>query len=81
MIEIVEIIGLQRVLILSAAEAAADAEVLDGLQVERSAGNLGGLRANARDDLIGAEFAFVERLELREHARGAAAAAAAGEGR
>src|SRR5215470_8892686 len=60
--------------------AAADAEILNGLQIECRAGHALALAANASDNFVGAEFAFAERLELREHARGAAAAAAAGEG-
>ena len=38
--EVVEIIGLQSVLVLSGAAAAADAEVLDGLEIENSTGKL-----------------------------------------
>src|SRR5712692_2484203 len=78
--EVNEIVGLQSVLVLSAAKAAADAEILDGLQVQGGAGNFGSLRTNARDDLINVELALTERLELAEHARRAATAAAAGEG-
>src|SRR5713226_8428194 len=78
--EVREVIGLESVLVLSATETAAYAEILDGLQVQSGAGNLGGFRADASDDLIDAELAFVERLELAEHASRTAAAAAAGEG-
>ena len=74
--KISEIVALERVLILSAAKTAADAEILDGLQVEGGSWNFGRLRTNACDDLIHAELAFAERLELAEHASGAAAAAA-----
>src|SRR3981081_2169317 len=77
--EVDEIVCLERVLKLSAAETATDAEILDGLQIKSGARNPGGFRANAADDLIRAEFAFAERLELGEHARGAATVAAAGE--
>src|SRR5216683_3471020 len=78
--EVREVIGLESVLVLSATETAADAEILDGLQVQRGAGNLCCFRTNAGDDLIHAELAFAERLELAEHASGAAAAAATGKG-
>src|SRR5260370_35874095 len=77
--EVREVIGLESVLVLSATETAADAEILDGLQVQRGAGNLRRFRTNASDDLIDAELAFAERLELAEHTSGAAAATAAGE--
>src|ERR1700674_1609092 len=76
--EIGEIISLERVLILSPAKTATDAEVLNGLQVQSSAGNSGSLGADPRDDLIDAELALAERLELAENAGGAAAAAPAG---
>src|SRR5712692_8353540 len=79
--EVFEIVGLQGVLVLRTTKASTHAEILDSLQVQSGAGNLRGLRANASDDLIGADFALAERLELSEHARGAATAAAASEGR
>src|SRR6266487_5406212 len=78
--EVFEAVRLQSVLVLCATKAATHAEILDSLQVQSGAGNLRGLRANPGDDLIGAEFPLAERLELGEHARGASAAAAAGEG-
>src|SRR2546422_8591492 len=78
--EVFETVGLQSVLVLRASKAATHAEILDSLQVQSGAGNLRGLRANPGDDLIGADLALAERLELGEHARGAATAAAAGEG-
>ena len=52
--ELAEIVCLQRVLILSAAETAAHADVLNGLQVQPCPGNFGSLRADARDHLINA---------------------------
>src|SRR5713226_1519364 len=73
MSEIIEIVGLQRVLILRGAAAAADAEVLNGLQIQSGSGNSGSLGAESRDDLVGAKLSHVERLELSEHARRAAA--------
>src|SRR4029077_8763852 len=61
------------------AAAAADAEILNGLQIQSGAGDSTGLGADARDDLVGASFSLVARFELREQPRRAAAAAAAGE--
>ncbi len=80
MIQIVEVVGLQGVLILGATEPTANAEVLHRLQKERSAGNFRGLAADARDHLIGGDFTFVQRLQLREHPRGASAISAADKG-
>src|SRR4029077_16655269 len=74
-----EIVGLERVLILRGASPPADAEILNGLQVQSGAGDSTGLGADARDDLVGAQLPHLKRLELREQARRAAAAAAAGE--
>src|SRR5262249_2071682 len=53
-------------------------EVLDGLKVQRRTRNMRARLANTRDNLVGAQFAFAERLKLSEHAGGAAAAAASG---
>src|SRR5215510_6486400 len=78
--EIGEIVRLQSVLVLSAAHAPAHAEILNGLQVKSGAGNLCGFRADPGNHLIGAEFAFAERLKLAKHARGTSPAAATGEG-
>src|ERR1041384_5484762 len=80
MSEIREVVCLQSVLILRAAHAPAHVEVLSGLQVQGGAGNLRGGPANARYDLVNADFPFAEWLELAKHARSASSAAAAGEG-
>ena len=53
---------LQRVLILRAAESAADAEVLRGLQKSVAPGILASLAAQARDHLIGADFRSLSGL-------------------
>src|SRR5712692_2690688 len=78
--EVSEVVGLECVLILGAAKTAADAKVLNGLKEKRGAWNASGFRTNARNDLINGELAVAERLELAEHAGGAAAAAATGKG-
>src|SRR2546423_8038795 len=78
MCEIVEIVGLQGVLILCTTHAAAGAEVLNGLQIQSCAGNSVSLGADPRDDLVGAQLPLVERFKLSEHARGAATAASSG---
>ena len=65
---------------MRAGESSAHVEVLSGLQVQGGAWDFGGSSANACDDLINADFAFAERLELAKHACSAATAAAAGEG-
>ncbi len=78
--QVAKVVGLECVLILGTAKTAADVEILGALQVQGGAGNFGTLRTNARDDLVDGELALAERLELAEHARGAATAAATGEG-
>jgi len=60
--KIVQIVGLQSVLVLRAAETAANGEVLDGLQKKHSPGHMRTGLANAADHLVGAEFSLVERL-------------------
>ena len=81
-VEIVDILGLQRVLILRVALAAAGAQILDGGEIKAAAGDLGELRPQPRDHLIDAD-ALRQRLERNEHVAGidlriAAAAADAG---
>src|SRR5437867_3755125 len=71
---------LQSVLVLSAAHAPANVEVLSSLHVQSGARNLRGRPANARDHLVNADLAFAKRLQLAKHACGAAAASATGEG-
>ena len=61
-VEVFQIVGLERVLILRAAEATTNVDVLHRLQVKSGAGDIGGLRAQASDDVVGAELAFVEGL-------------------
>ena len=67
MSEVAEIVRLQRVLVLRGAAAAADAEILHGLEIKNSAGNLGSGFADAGNDFVGANLAFAERLELAKH--------------
>src|SRR6266481_3659123 len=52
--EVAEIVRLKRVLILRAAEASPNIEVLTSLQVQGSTRDFGSLPTNARDDLINA---------------------------
>src|SRR6266436_8197697 len=58
--EVAEIVRLKRVLILSAAETASNADVLNCLQEQGGAGDFGTLRANARDDLINSQLALIK---------------------
>jgi len=66
MSEIVEIVGLESVLILRGAAAPTHGKVLNGLQVQSGAGNSSSLGADARDDLVGAQLPLAERFELGE---------------
>ena len=60
----------QRVLVLGAAETAADRDVLPGLHEELGAFDRGDLGPQALDDLVRAHVALVMRLQLNEHPRG-----------
>ena len=63
-VQLVRVGIFQRVLVLGAADAVIDREILHRLHVERDAGDLGQLRLQAADDLGGGDFAHVERLEV-----------------
>ena len=80
-VQLVEVVALERVLILGIAGHPADAEVLDGLEVRRRARHPGELAAQSRDHLVGADPPFPEQLELDEHTPGVPGgpASAAGE--
>ena len=67
----------KRVLILPARDAAADRDVLRGLQEQRDAFEPGDLRAQPRDDLRGACAALLVRLQPDKEARGVERVAAA----
>ena len=58
-----DVVRLNGVLVERVAAAAADAEVLRGLQKGRGDGQAVQLGAQAVDDLHGADLALVERLE------------------
>jgi len=68
---------LQRVLVLRARGAAADADVLRRLQVELGALHLVELGLEAADDLVGGDVALVARLQGDVHAAGVERVAAA----
>ena len=63
LVQLVEIGILQSVLILRVAGAAADGDVLRGLQEQLHAWNMGELAAQPIDDLVGGSVALTERLE------------------
>ena len=70
MVQRVQVVALDRVLILGGRLSAADAHVLHRLQEQRGARHHRELRTQAIDDLIGARFALRERLQGDEHAPG-----------
>ena len=80
-VEVVEVVGLQRELILRVARAAADADVLRRPEEQSVApGTLAELAAQPRDDCVGVDLALGERLQRDEHAGPCSRrAAAAGE--
>src|SRR5262249_23753199 len=78
-VEVGDVFRLESVLILRAAETAADTQVLHRLHEQLRAGNLGSLAAQASDYLVGAHFSFIQWLQLSEHARSACPVPAAGE--
>ena len=85
LIQLVQVVALDRVLVLGGALPAADPHVLDGLEDEGRPGDLGELRPKPVDDLRGRDVSLVARLEGDEDApgvgRGAAAAAREGDHR
>ena len=81
-VQIVQVVILQRVLVLRVAGASADVDVLNRLQEQLDAGDTRQLGAQAIDDLVGGGFALAAGLERDEHAAhvgGGTTAAAAGE--
>src|SRR5947207_15952572 len=68
--EVPEIVRLKSALDPSAPKAAADVEILDGLQTERGAWNPDGFRAHAGDDLVGTDLAPAEWLDIAEQSHG-----------
>jgi hypothetical protein len=82
-VEILDVVRLQRVLVLRVALAAAGTQILHGGEVQASPGDLRELRPQPRDHLIHGRVALRQRLERNEHRAGvdlriAAAAADAG---
>src|ERR1041385_3612272 len=61
--QLIEIAGLQRILELGAAHAAADTDILHRNEKNVQPGNLRQLRTQAANNLIGAELAIAHRLE------------------
>ena len=59
---------LERELILRAADAVLDRQVLHRLHVQRDAGDVGELRLQPADDVDGARVALVERLQVDQDA-------------
>ena len=57
------VVGLQRVLVERIAAPAADAQILRRLQKRRGYGQAVHLGPQTIDDLLGADFAFIQRLE------------------
>src|SRR5690242_17788350 len=77
--QIGKIVRLQGVLVLSATESPPNAQVLNCLQIQSSPRDFRGLRTDASNHLVDANFSFAERFELTIHPGGASTAAAAGE--
>ncbi len=75
----VQVVGLQCVLVLGVAGAAANPDILHRLHEQVGAGNVAELAAQACNHLVCRELAFRQRLESDEHVA-AIALAAAGEG-
>src|ERR1700690_3016719 len=66
--QLVQVSGLERVLILRSRRSTSHAHVLNGVQVEDDAIDARELLPQVRDDLIGARLALALRLEPDEHA-------------
>src|SRR5262245_28804808 len=68
--EVLHVVALQCVLVLRVARAAAHTQVLHGLKVERDRGNTSKLLTQPRNDLVGGDLAFCQRLQSEKHAAG-----------
>ena len=79
-VQCIEVVSLQRVLILSVGTTSADTDVLSGLKDHGGSRIVGKLRPDARDHLIGRDLTLRERLQCNEQARLVAGRAAAREG-
>ena len=66
MVQLAEIRGLQRILVLSLAAAAPYPNILRGLQIQRDPFHSGKLAPQPPDHLIRAHLAFGKRLEGHE---------------
>ena len=82
MVQLAEVVVLERELEERVAEPATHADVLDRLEEAARAGDPRELRSQARDDVVGAELPFRERLQRDEQpSRVARSLVAAGESR
>ena len=68
--EILNVVALERVLILGVGATAADAQVLHRLQIKIHSGKLRQLAAQPADDPIGTDASLVQRLKSDEHIPG-----------
>ena len=68
--ELVQVVALHGELVLRAAGAAADAEILHALEKQARARDVRELGAKTRHDRVGGDLALVERLKGDEHAAG-----------
>ena len=80
-VQVAQVLALQRVLILRLALAAADAEVLRRLQEQGRAGHHRQFAAQPADHLVGADLALGERFQRDEHAAAVGRSVAAGRSR
>src|SRR5215813_12384338 len=65
--EVLNVVALQRVLVLGVACPAAHAQILHRLEVEGDRGNTRKLLTQAGNDLVGADLAFCQRLKGEKH--------------
>ena len=80
LVELAEVVALQRELILRVAHPAADSQILNRLQVEIDAGDVRDLFADATDNEVGADLSLAQRFERDEHVRGIGCALCASKG-
>ena len=79
LVQLAEVVALQRELILRVARSAADAQILNRLQVEIDAGDVRDLLADASDNEVGVDLSHAQGFERDVHVRRIGCALGAGE--
>src|SRR6202041_750177 len=77
LVQLVEVVALDRELVLRVAHSAADAQILNRLQIQIDAGDVRNLLADASYHQVGIDLSLGQGLEADEHVGGVGCAVAA----